>query len=111
MPALYAFDPGKSKKIKVGEIVGNAVVLKKDSKKHLMRVMDGYGIQASALTAMQENNIEEVRIHETDTGIRWKISVADWRMFGRLADYGNGKQWFVSRKFMRQYKVDTETIR
>jgi hypothetical protein len=85
--------------------------LKKDSKKHLMRVMDGYGIQASAFQAMQENDIKEIRIHETDTGIKWKITVADWRLFGRLADYGNGKQWFVSRKFMRQYKVDTEANR
>lgn len=111
MPTLYSFDPGKSKKIKVGEIIGSAVVIKKDSKKHLMRVMDGYGIQAAAMQAMQENGIKEIRIHETDTDIRWKVSVFEWKKFGRLADYGNGKQWFLSRKFMRQYKVELNTIK
>lgn len=111
MAALYAFDPAKRKKVKIGDVIGTGVIIEKDSKKHLMRVMDGYGIQASAMQVLQENDIQDIYIHETDTDIKWKVSVADWRIYGRLADYGNGKQWFLSRKFMRQYKPNMDIIK
>lgn len=111
MPTLYAFDPQKRKKIKVGEVIGNGIVIEKNSKKHLMRVMDGYGIQAEAMQTLQDEDIKEIYIHETDSGIKWKVSVSDWRLFGRLADYGNGKQWFLSRKFMKQYTPNMDIIK
>lgn len=111
MPTLTAFDPQKRKIVKVGEVIGNAIVIEKNSKKHLMRVMDGYGIQSSALQTLADEGIEEIRIHETDTGIKWKVSLSDWKIFGRLADYGNGKQWFLSRKFMKQYKPNMDIIK
>lgn len=108
---LYSFDPRKRQQVLIGEIIDNTIILQRDSKKHLMRVVDGYGIQAGALDEIQHKGIDEIRIWETNTGIKWKISVADWRIFGRLADYGNGKQWFVSRKHMTQYKPNMETIK
>lgn len=111
MPTLYAHDPAKRKKIKVGEVIGTAVIIEKNSKKHFMRVVDGYGIQKEAITLLDEAGVKEVRIHETDTGLYWKSDLSDWRLFGRLADYGNGKQWFLSMKYMKQYKPKTETIK
>ena len=69
-----------------------------------MRVVDGYGIQADALYALKDKGIEKIIIIENGSGLNWHSLVSDWQMFGKLADYGNGKQWFLSMKYMKQRK-------
>lgn len=109
MNKLYAWDRAKNKKILVGQIIGNGVIIEKDPKKHLMRRVDGYGIQLEAMREMQEQGIETIYIHEPD--LKWKVSLSDWKVFGKLMDFGHGKQWFLSRKYMKQYKPDVNIIK
>ena len=109
---LYAHDPAKQKKIKVGEVIGTAVIIEKKQQKHFMRVVDGYGIQKGSNHASRRKQGSKSQNPQKQT---WDSTgnqtLSDWRLFGRLADYGNGKQWFLSMKYMKQYKPSMETIK
>lgn len=102
MIKLNVYDPKKRKLVLCGLTIGNAL-FREVSKKHFMRVVDGYGIQKEAFDVFREKGIERIILKEKESGLKWESSVADWRIFGRLADYGHGKQWFLSMKYMKQY--------
>ena len=100
---LYTFDPKKLKKVLVGEIVG--YTLYKDvTPKHFMRIVDGWGIQEGAFGDAIEKGVRKVVIR-TDTGKQWESDMLDWMEHGLSADYGNGKQRFLSLKYMHTHKV------
>lgn len=103
MKKLTTYDPKKHKTVLVGYIDGTTLKMKKNRKKHFMRVVDGYGIQADALYQLKDLGIDKIIIEESDTGISWQSSPDKWRMLGRLADYGNGKQYFLSTKYMAKH--------
>lgn len=104
---LYDFDPAKNKQILIGQVVGSAIVIKKTNR-HYMRVVGGYGIQESAFKELERNNIEEIRIHNTDTNERWKADIETWRLKSKTANYGHGRQVFLSTSYMRPYEVQTQ---
>lgn len=41
-------------------------------------------------------------IDDKETGNKWESFGRDWAMYGRIADYGDGKQIFLDIKFMKQ---------
>ena len=96
---LLVFDPRKSKQVLVGEIIGDTL-FKNVTTKHFMRVCDGYGIQESAFGKMIASGVKKIVIKETDTGRQWESTMEDWNIHSKSADYGNGKQRFVSLKYM-----------
>lgn len=100
---LLTWDPRKNKEVLVGEIIGDTL-FRDVTSKHFMRVVDGYGIQESALTKLQIGNITKIVIKETDSGKQWESKVSDWTEHGKSADYGNGKQRFLSLKYMHTHR-------
>ncbi len=109
---FYTFDPKKQKQVKVGEIIGDTLFKHVNNAKHFMRRVDGYGIQYSAFAEMQSKEIKYVIIKEDDTGKNWKSTVADWIAHGSTADFGWGKQQFLSLKYMKSHvvKIDSDLI-
>lgn len=103
MIKLNVFDPKKRKLVLCGLTVGDTL-FREVSKKHFMRVVDGYGIQKEAFEVFEEKGIEKIILTEKETGQKWQSKVSDWKLFGRLNDYGHGKQWFLSLKYMKSYK-------
>lgn len=102
MIKLNVFDPKKRKLVLCGMTVGNTL-FREVSRKHFMRVVDGYGIQKEAFDIFREKGIERIILTEKETGKKWESKVENWRIFGRLNDYGHGKQWFLSLKYMQAY--------
>jgi hypothetical protein len=71
-----------------------------------MRIVDGYGIQYQAFNELKDKNVKYIIIKET-TGNEWKASLETWTNHNKIADYGSGKQVFMSLKFMdRKQKVE-----
>lgn len=110
MAKFYTFDPRKSKKVLIGEVVGEALFKTVDPTKHFMRVVGGYGIQYQALLELKQAGIKKIIIKE-DGGNQWEAPLDSWFNHSKLADYGSGKQYFLGLKFMTPHKrVEAKTF-
>lgn len=96
---LYTFDTRKQKKVLIGEIQGEALFKTVNPAKHFMRIVDGYGIQYQAFQELKAKQIKKIIIKET-TGNQWEATLQTWIDNSKVADYGSGKQVFMSLKFM-----------
>lgn len=68
--------------------------------KHYMRKIKGYGIQKEVFDEYLRGRKGIVRIHEKDTG-KWLIaSIKTWADYSKAANFGDGKQIFLSERFM-----------
>lgn len=104
---VYCFDPSYKKYMLMGFKVGN-VFFKKVESKHFMKICNGYGLQYDAFVLFQENGIEKIRIIESGQDRAWKSTPSDWLEHGKIADYGRGKQIFLSLKFM--HMIDMQKV-
>lgn len=109
-PKVYCFDPRKRRLMFMGTKAGN-IFLKTVDKKYFMRIVNGYGLQYDAFTEFEENGINKIRIHEWRIGNTWISTVKDWVTHGRVADYGNGKQMFLSLRFMRLENAKKQVVK
>lgn len=101
---LYTFDPRKGRKILVGDVQGTNLIKEVDPIKHFMRVVDGYGIQHNALNELRIKGVKKIIIREKG-GKVWESTLENWDEHCKVADYGNGKQAFLSLKFMSNLKI------
>lgn len=68
--------------------------------KHYMKRVKGYGIQKEVFDEYLRGRKGIIRIHEKDTG-KWLIaSIKTWTDHNHTANYGGGKQVFLSCRFM-----------
>lgn len=98
---VYCFDPKYQKYMKMGTKIGD-VFFKTVEAKHFMRVVGGYGLQYDAFAEFKGAGIKEVQVLEHHTGQTWVSKPDDWFANGKIADYGRGKQIFLSLKYMRR---------
>lgn len=103
MTKLLTYDKRKNKMVKVGEIQGEALFKNVNPAKHLMRMLDGYGIQYEAFVKLREKGIKKIIIKET-TGNQWEASLDTWNEHSSTQDFGSGKQVFLSLKYMSNHK-------
>lgn len=96
---LLVTDPNKHKQVLVGEVV-DGVLRRQVKPEHFMKVVDGYGIQEVAFQGLFEHAVKKI-ILETDFGTEYSADVQTWLDHGRVADYGHGKQRFLSLKYMQ----------
>lgn len=101
---LLAFDPGKNKYIKCGVIAGTTL-FRDVEPKHFMRVLQGYGIQEIAFQEAINKGIKVIVLKETKTGLQWEADIPTWLLHSKVADYGHGKQRFLSLKFMKTHQL------
>lgn len=104
---VYCFDPKYKKLMKMGTKIGDTFFKTVESK-HFMRVVGGYGFQYDAFACFEAEGIKAIEILEHHTGITWQSKPGDWFAHGAIADYGRGKQIFLSLKYM--HKKDKEAI-
>jgi len=103
MMKLLTFDPGKQKVVLVGywnkekKLLGRRV-----GPEHFMRVVQGYGIQNVAFQELIKSGIKHIALKEIHTGDVLFSTTKEWLDKGRVADYGNGKQRFLSIKYMKR---------
>ena len=100
MRKLLAKDPAKNKLVLCGYTDGDMFIRNVHSIKHFMRVTGGYGIQEVGFQEILKRGIEKVLMKETDTKKQWASNIKAWKDNSRVADYGNGKQRFLSLKYM-----------
>lgn len=86
----------------MGHKIGD-VFFKTVEQKHYMVVVGGYGFQYDAFVGFEAAGIKEIQILEHHTNNNWKSKPADWIDHGKIADYGRGKQIFLSLKYMHLY--------
>jgi len=71
-----------------------------ERKKHFMRIVSGYGIQKEVFDEYLRGRKGRVFIHEKDTG-KWLIaSIKTWTHHSSTQNFGDGKQIFLSERFM-----------
>lgn len=97
---VYCFDPKYRKLMLMGNKVGNTF-FKSVEQKHYMVIVGGYGFQYDAFIDFEKEGIEKIQILERHTGHTWESKPSEWIANGKIADYGRGKQIFLSMKFMR----------
>ena len=95
---IETFDEGKNKMVTCGEIVGNTYF--RDVKmEHFMIKFFGFGVQAEVLDRLINNDIKNVILRTKKKS--FKSTLADWIKYGKKADFGHGKQVFLSTKYMQ----------
>jgi hypothetical protein len=104
MAKLYTWDPGKNKKVLCGEIQGTAL-FRWVEPQHFMRVVDGYGIQEIAFQEIVKRGVRLIILKETATEQRWEATTETWLQHSKVADYGHGKQRFLSMKYQSTHKI------
>lgn len=105
---ILAYDPRKAKYVLVGRLVRGTLTRQVESK-HYMRIVDGYGIQEHAFQEILNKKTKYIIQEVKETKDKWKSSVKDWIKHGHVADYGHGKQRFLSLKYMTKIK-ETEQL-
>ena len=83
---LYSFDKKTFKKIV-------------DRRKHLLRIMDAWGIQSTAIAEIINDGGEWLQVFDKHDGILYEISIEEFKKRAVERDFGDGKQLFVSRKY------------
>lgn len=101
---LLTYDPAKKKKVLIGEIIGDTL-FRWVKPEHYMQVVGGYGIQEVGFQEALKRQIRWIILKAEWTYMRWKADIETWKIHGRVADYGHGKQRFLSLKYMRSHNV------
>lgn len=96
---VYCYDPKYNKYMKMGHKIGD-IFIKSVEAKHFMLKVNGYGLQADAFDNFRKNGITRIRVHEVHTGNTYMSHVDEWDVNGKRADYGRGRQIFLSLKYM-----------
>lgn len=102
---LYGYDPEQKKYVTLGHYDGK-VFIKRVSEINFMRVIGGYGIQYANFSEFDELGIKDICVIERHTANKWWATMNTWKTHGRIADYGRGKQIFLSLKYMKLEKPD-----
>lgn len=104
MTKILSFDSKKKKYILAGNLVGYTF-FKNVEPKHFMRIVGGYGINEDVFQDILGKGCKDIIIKETVTKQNWKSDVRDWVEHCKIADYGSGKQRFLSLKYMKTHQV------
>lgn len=102
---ILGYDLKKSKYILAGNLIGDTF-FKDVMPFHFMRVVGGYGISEEVFQQILSKDCKYIIIKEVATKQNWKAPVKNWIEHCKIADYGSGKQRFLSLKYMSTHKVN-----
>lgn len=100
---ILTYDIRKKKTVLCGELEGETFRREVNSR-HFMRVVGGYGIQEDAFQKLCEKRAKKILIHVENTSTTWESVIEDWKINSKTMDFGNGKQRFLSLKYMKEVK-------
>lgn len=98
---IYSFDPKKRTKVLCGDIIDDGFY-RDVTYKHLMRINNSYAIQEDAFQELIANDVTKIFMKVKETGDVWESTTNDWLNIATVADYGHGKQRFLSLKYMHR---------
>ena len=101
---ITTFDPKKGKVVLCGEAIGDTL-FRWVKPEHFLRVVQGYGIQEVAFQETMRRGIKKIVLKETNTEQRWEADIKTWKFNSKIADYGHGKQRFLSLKYMKTHAL------
>lgn len=104
---IYSYDTQKQKTILCGELIGDTFY-KDVEAKHFMVKVGGYGISEDAFQKIKENDCKKIVIRVLNTKYNWESNLEVWEDHCLLANYGSGKQRFLSLKYMSSVKNETD---
>ena len=64
-------------------------------RKHFMRKLHSWGIQESAIMAVEKHGCKRIVIHDKDDGMTYEVSFEAFLHEAKTGDYGHGKQMFL----------------
>lgn len=100
---IYLEDPIKGK-VKVGSLktTPSGLLFRKNvmRAKHYMRLVEGYGLQKEIFDKFLRGKKGRIAIKEMDTGKFLIASVNTWEEHSKAGNYGDGKQIFLSERYM-----------
>lgn len=95
---IYAYDPAKAKMVHTGNVI-DTTYRRTANKQAFMRVVSGWGIQLEVFEKLAELGVTHIEIKDTDNNATWITTYNTYRKHSKTADYGNGKQVFLSLKY------------
>ena len=105
---IYTYSSQKGRDILVGELTkkNKKITFTKsvDSRKHKMRIFSGYGIQKDVYDKYLRGKEGRIVFKEKDTGKYLVASIKTWGEHHSGQNFGDGKQIFLSTKFMHNSK-------
>ncbi len=72
-----------------------------NSRKHKMKLLDGYGIEEFVVGDLLDNKCREIRIKEEDTGTILSVPMEDFMKHSVVRNYQT-EQRFLSVKYFKQ---------
>jgi hypothetical protein len=104
MIKIYSTDLKKNKTILCG-VFDSDTFTRHVTPRHFMRKVGGYGISEDAFQKIVEYGCKKVIIKDITTYLSWESSIEDWLNNCHIADYGSGKQRFLSMKYMHTLRI------
>lgn len=105
---IYSFDPKKRTKVLCGTITDDS--FHRDvTYKHLMRINNSYAIQEDAFQELISKGVKKIFMKVKETGDIWESPIDSWLNIATVADYGHGKQRFLSLKHMQRHLNTVKT--
>lgn len=84
---------------KVGELKDGIFRKKVSGSKHLLKMMDAWGIDKYIVEELKKQEVEEIRIKDIETDSVYKTSLDVFLGHSVERNFGAGEQLFLSRKF------------
>jgi hypothetical protein len=105
---LLVWDPKKKKTVLCGILTPTGKTLGRVVKpEHFMNIVQGYGIQEIAFEKALQMGVKQIALQEIHTHDVLLATSISWLNMGKVADYGSGKQRFLSVKYMKRIKHGT----
>ncbi len=99
---VKTYDKCKGHWVSAGIVVGKTYV-RNVNNKHYMVKHHGYGIQSDVLKGLFKSGVRKVKLNAKTVTLRSSLNT--WSTRGVEADYGHGKQTFLSTDFMEKEGV------
>jgi hypothetical protein len=90
---------------RVGELRDGIFRKKVSGSKHLLKMMDAWGIDSSIVDELEKQGVAEIRIKDIETESVYKTSLDVFLGHSVSRDFGAGEQRFLSRKFFDRIDI------
>ena len=88
----------------IGKVLGDTYTKKVKKSKHLMIILNAWGIDKSVVDNLVKSGVTKVLIHETEEKIDYFVPLSEFIEKGIERDYGHSPQVFLSLHHFIQQK-------
>ena len=96
---IYFQDDVRGRVVSLGQIE-DGTFTKTVTEQHYMKVNQSYAIQEEGFQALIKAGCKTIIIFRKDLNKKYTSNIETWKQYGRVANYGYGKQRFLSVPFL-----------